>query len=127
DYLMQNNIFTETIFDFVISLARAQQTKSDVLNPDYPLNDFINTVRGAACHKLFLITDYPEYEEKVFSTIEYLVDPVNNSSHTILCGIMAHLGNLNRWNIERAFGIFKTLVKSQQKIVLKHSINTGQY
>lgn len=127
DYLLHNGIFTDAMFHYFISIIKSEQTISDVFNPDYPLNDFINTVRGAACHKLFMLTDYAEYEEQVFAIIEYLVDPVNNSSNTILCGIMANLGYLNRWNIERSFGIFKDLVKYHQKIILKHSINTGQY
>ncbi|MBD1425676.1 NACHT domain-containing protein [Sphingobacterium arenae] len=127
DYLLENKIFSEHIFDFLISSIKTQSTESDVLNPDHPMSDFINTVRGAACYNLFFLTSYPEYEGEIFSMIEHLVDPINNSSNTILCGIMSHLGYLNRWNIERSFGIFKTLISYQRKIILEHSIDTAQY
>lgn len=127
DYLLQNNIFSDYIFNFLISSIELELAESDVLNPDNPLSDFINTLRGVACQKLFFITGFPKYEEQVFSIIEHLVDPTNNSSDTILCGIMTYLAHLNRWNIERSFDIFKSLISYQRKIILKHSIDAAQY
>jgi hypothetical protein len=126
-YLIDTKQVTEDIKDFLIAIARSEGYRDDVLNPNHPISDFINTPRGSAIYNLFYLFDYPNYKEDVLSTIEFAIDPKNNLSTTILAGVMFHLAYLNHFDIERSFAIFRQLVSQKDSHVLKYSINPAQY
>lgn len=126
-YLIDTKQVTEDIKDFLIGIAKSEGYRDDLLNPNHPISDFINTPRGSAIYNLFYLFDYPNYKEDVLSTIEFAIDPQNNPSTTILAGVMFHLAYLNHFDIERSFVIFKKLIAQKDSRVLECSINPAQY
>ncbi|WP_051315835.1 NACHT domain-containing protein [Algoriphagus vanfongensis] len=126
-YLIDTKQVTEDIKDFLISIARSEGYRDDVLNPNDPKLDFINTPRGSAIYNLFYLFDYPKYKEDVLSTIEFVIDPKNSPSTTILAGVMSQLAYLNHFDIERSFAIFQQLIALKDSHILKYSINPAQY
>ncbi|MHA7129239.1 NACHT domain-containing protein [Algoriphagus namhaensis] len=127
NYLIQTKLVTEDIKDFLIAIARSEEYRDDVLNPNDPKLDFINTPRGSAIYNLFYLFEYPNYKEEVLSTIEFAIDPKNNPSTTILAGVMSKLAYLNHFDIERSFAIFRQLIAQKNSRVLECSINPAQY
>lgn len=127
EYLINTRQVTEDIKDFLIGIAKSKGYRDDVLNPNYPISDFINTPRGLAIYNLFYLFDYPNYKEEVFSTIELAIDPKNNPSTTILAGVMSQLAYLNHFDIERSFAVFQQLIAQKDSNVIKNSINPAQY
>ncbi|UCS92443.1 AAA family ATPase [Echinicola marina] len=126
-YLIDLSLVSEKIINFWVSTAKSSLYLDDVLNPNDPLMDFINTPRGAAIYSLIHSYMYPQYKESIFSTIEFVISPKNNPSSTILAGIMTNLGLLNHLDIERSFLIFQKLIALKSPIILKHSIMSAQY
>jgi hypothetical protein len=126
-YLINTRQVTEDVKDFLIGIARSEEYRDDVLNPNDPISDFINTTRGSAIYNLFYLFDYPTYKDDVLSAIEFAIDPKNNPSTTILAGIMSQLAYLNHFDIERSFAIFRQLIAQKDLHVLKYSINPAQY
>lgn len=127
NYLIDTNQVTEEVVNFLVSTAKSNVYANDVLNSEDPTFDFINTTRGAATDNLIHLYKYKQYEEIIFSTVEFLVDPKNKSSNTILCGIMSNLAYLNHLDALRSFEIFKKLTMLKNPLVLNHSFNTAQY
>src|SRR5690606_24611239 len=127
EYLINTKQVTEDIKDFLIGIAKSKGYRDDVLNPNHPILDFINTPRGLAIYNLFYLFDYPNYKDEVFSTIELAIDPKNNPSTTILAGVMSKLAYLNHFDIERSFALFQQLIAHKDSNVVKNSINPAQY
>lgn len=125
-YLIGTKHITDDIVDFLVSIARSDKHAKDVLNPNDPISDFINTPRGSAIYNLFYLYNYPQYKDDVLETIEFAIDPENNPSTTILAGVMAHVAYLNYLDIERAFLIFQKLVLLKDPLILKYSVNPAQ-
>lgn len=126
-YLLDYGNVTDEIVDYWVEIAKSKNFTNDILNPKDPLKDFINTSRGAATYNLMHLYNYKQYEESIFTTIELLVHPENESSNTILCGIMSNLAYLNHLNVKRSFNIFKKLILLKNPLINKHSNNTAQY
>ncbi len=126
-YLIDTKQVTKDIKDFLIVIARSEAYRDDVLNPNHPISDFINTPRGSAINNLFYLFDYPNFKEEVLSTIEFVIDLKNIPSTTILAGVMSHLAYLNHFDIERSFAIFQQLIAQKDSDVIKNSINPAQY
>ncbi|RLJ75128.1 NACHT domain-containing protein [Pedobacter alluvionis] len=126
-YLINTKVVTKDVKDFLIAIARSEGYRDDALNPNDPFTDFINTPRGSAIYNLFYLFDYPNYKEDVLSTIEFVIDPKNSPSTTILAGVMSQLAYLNYFDIERSFAIFQQLITQKDSHVLKYSINPAQY
>ncbi|MGI4727005.1 MAG: hypothetical protein ACRYGB_00380 [Janthinobacterium lividum] len=126
-HLVNTKHVTDDVVDFLISISRSDRYPKDVLNPNNPLSDFINTVRGSAIHTLFCLFSYPKYKDAVFTAIEFAIDPQNNPSTTILTGVMSEIAYLNHLDIARSFSIFQKLVILKNPLILKHSINPAQY
>ncbi len=126
-FLIDQKMVTKNVVDFWIRIARWEPHEHDRLNPGQEMSDFINTPRGTAIDNLMDLGEYPQYEQSVFETIEYIIRPGQVPTLTLSCGIMAHIAYLNRLNNDRAFEIFKILVSYDELEILKHSMNSAQY
>lgn len=125
-YLFEAKEVDELFINFWVRVSKSKQYGNDVLNPDMPVSDFINTSRGASLENLISLGD-SKYTDKIFDTIEFVIDVRNSPSNTILCGVMYHLAQLNRLDIERSFKIFTKLIEMKNPLVLKFSIDAAQY
>lgn len=126
-FLVENKVVTDEVVEFWQKIARWEPHKDDRLNPGQEISDFINTPRGSALGNLMLLSDYPQYQETVFGTIEYILREGQVPTVTLSCGIMHDIAYLNRLDLERSFAIFKRLVLLGDIEVLRYSINPAQY
>ncbi|MEN5195784.1 hypothetical protein [Sphingobacterium faecium] len=125
NYLFKNGLISDAIVDFlVLSIGATYNNSIGVENPN---RNYTVSTPTAICDKLFSLTEFSQYEEQIFSTIEFLVDYPGEVEDDVLCLIMAELSYLNQWNIERSFNIFKKLVSYKKESVLKSSSNSAQY
>jgi hypothetical protein len=126
-YLIGNDQINDGMVDFLVSIAKSDQYPDDVLNPNDPLSDFINTPRGSAIHNLMYLMDYPKYKDEIFTTLDFVLDAKNKPSTTIQCGVMALIAHLNYLDIEKSFQIFKELILLKNPLILKYSTKPAQY
>ncbi|MGN7986238.1 NACHT domain-containing protein [Pedobacter sp. 22226] len=126
-FLVENKVVTDETVEFWERIARWEPHEGDRLNPGQEMSDFINTPRGSALENLMSLEDYPQYQQRIFGTIEYILRDGQVPTITLSCGIMHGIAYLNRLDLERSFAIFKRLVLLGDSEVLRYSINPAQY
>jgi hypothetical protein len=126
-FLIDQKLVSPEVVEFWVRVAKWEPHKNDRLNPGQEISDFINTPRGIAVDNLMYLGEFPEYNNVVFETIEYIIRPGQVPTKTLSCGIMTNLAYLNRLDNDRAYEIFKALVNFNDVDILKHSINAAQY
>lgn len=94
DYFINTGIINEDIISFITDLVK-NHPDSEMLNND-PINDGINSVRGAACDRLVQCYKQQEFEEKIFSSLEEIADKAAVQTRAAALYQMAFLNKLNK-------------------------------
>lgn len=81
-----------------------------------------NSIRGAAIECLVMCYNMQEYEEQIFSTLEYLASNSNNVTRS--CIIM-HGAYLNRLDKQKAFNLYLKCVEDYDPLLLGLSAHKG--
>lgn len=125
-YFIKNKNVDEVIILYLQKLIINFPEKEKDLNPKFPLQDALNSIRGSAVYELIYCNYDIKFKEIIFSTIENVIqNPLCNDSVKIL--ILHNLAYLNHLDIERAFKIFIELTNTGNLEILKSSINSAQY
>lgn len=124
EYIIQNNAMDVVIAQYLSALALNHLNPDKELNPNDPLHDSLNTVRGAAIHKIISAYTHPELEEIIFSTVEKAVEDPQPS---VKVAILVHIAYLNHVNLKRAFKIFLKLVNTNDFKIFKNSFRAASY
>ncbi|MBB1643888.1 NACHT domain-containing NTPase [Sphingobacterium sp. UME9] len=125
DYLFEHRLISDSIVNFLISSIGS--IYSDSIDAENSNKNYTVSTPAAICDRLFSLTQYSQYEEQVFSTIEFLVDYPEEVADEVLCEIMTEVYYLNQWNIDRSFNIFKKLVSHNKESILKCSSNSAHF
>lgn len=125
-YFVKNKIIDLDIVLYLHDMVINFPKKEKELNPQHPLHDAINSIRGSALYELMYCYYDKDFEEIIFSSIENVIDdPLCNDSLRVM--ILDKLAYLNNLDIDRAFKIFLRLTNTDNVKILKSSINTAQY
>ncbi len=126
NYFVKNRNIDLEIVSYLQQIVINYPFKEEELNPQDPLFDAINSIRGSALYTLMFCYFDEKFEKIIFSTIEGIIqNPICNDS--VKAMILNNLGYLNYLNIDRAFKIFVELTKTNNVEILKSSLNTAQY
>jgi hypothetical protein len=114
------------VANFLSDVALNYDKKEEDLNPDKPLLDSVNSVRGADINSLMCGVCDNQFENVIFYTIENVINhPLCNVS--VKADIVYNLAYLNQLNINRSFAIFLRLINSCDEKILAYSLNAAQY
>jgi len=122
DYIIENKLVDDEIITFLQSSALKHP------HPEKPINDSstdsVNSVRGAAIHRIIQCYEHIEFKEIIFETAE---KAVSDKQASVRVAVMQELGYLNYLDLDRSFRIFMKLTRKSDMEVLKNSIRTSQY
>lgn len=123
-YFIQHKLIDYDIIAFLGECAKNHPNPEKPMNENDPAFDSLNTVRGAAIHKIMQCYEHKEFEEIIFETVE---KAVFDSQISVRVAIMQELAYLNYLGLDRSFKIFMELVKETNIELLKNSFRTSQY
>lgn len=124
EYLIQNNLVDKSLINFLSDKARNHPHPEKPMNENDPTFDSLNSVRGAAIHKIMSCYEHKKFEKIIFETAEKAAADLQIS---VRVAVMIQLAYLNHLDIERSFGIFMNLVRLDNIDILKNSFRTSQY
>ncbi len=124
EYLINNKLVDTELVEFLSNHALNHPNPSKPMNENDPSFDSLNTIRGAAIHKLIQCYEHKQSEEIIFKTVE---KAVSDSQASVRVAIMQELGYLNNLDLDRSFNIFMKLTIKSDIEVLKNSFRTSQY
>ncbi|MFD0798491.1 hypothetical protein ACFQZJ_13545 [Maribacter chungangensis] len=124
EYLLKNGLVDTELVEFLSNHALNHPNPSEPMNENDPSFDSLNTIRGAAIHKLMLCYEHKSSEEIIFNTVE---KAINDPQASVRVAIMQELGYLNYLDLNRSFRIFMKLINKNDVKVLKNSFRTSQY
>lgn len=123
-YLIQNNQVDEVLVNFLSDKAKNHPNPQKPMNENDPSFDSLNTVRGAAIHKLMWCYEHSEFEEIIFDTVE---KAVHDPQVSVRVAVMQELAYLNYLDLQRSFTVFMSLIQSDDIHILRNSFSTSQY
>ncbi len=124
DYFIQNQIVDIEIVAFLSNLALNHEDPAKLMSESDPSFDSLNTVRGAAIHKLIRCYYNPEFKDIIFDTVEKAAKDLQPS---VKVAILQELAFLNHFDEYKSFKIFMKLVNTDEPKILKHSIWSASY
>lgn len=124
EYLIEHKLIDEEIFKFLSKNALNHPNPEKILNENDPLQDSLNSVRGASIHKIIKCYEQTEFSDLIFETIE---KAISDPQISVKIAIIIELAFLNHLDIERSFKIFMKLVDKANIQILKNSIRASQY
>jgi hypothetical protein len=124
DYFIENKVIDLEILNYLANLALNHPNPEKPFNPNDPLHDSLNSVRGAAIHKLIKCSYNPAFTEIIFSTAEQVI---NDPQLSVRVAVLVKLAFLNHLDLDRAFKIFIKLTDTDDLILLKNSFLAASY
>lgn len=124
DYLIEHQLIDEDIINFLTNNAINHSDPEKTSGNNDPLTDSLNTVRGAAIHKIIRCYEHKEFSKLIFETIE---QATNDPQVSVKVAILHRIAYLNSIDIKRSFNIFQKLVSENDVTILKNSIWASQY
>lgn len=124
DYFLEHKSLDVEVLDFLIDCALNYPDPSDNTIRHEPLNDGINTVRGAAASRLSRTFFNKNYENKIFTCLNQVADDPSLAVRVTLLPRLALLMHLNE---EKTLNLFLKLVSKNEPEIIKHSFWTSQY
>lgn len=124
DYFLEHKCLDMEELDFLIDCALNHSDPSDHKIRHEPLNDGINTVRGAAASRLSKTFFNKNYENKIFDCLNQVAD---DTSLAVRVTILPRLALLMHLNEEKTLNLFLKLVSKNEPEIIKHSFWTSQY
>lgn len=120
--LFIKGIDDQTIIDFAVNLALSYPNPERKNDRDL-YSSAINSVRGSAIDALYCLS-MEKHGELVLGTLEKVVQDANDD---ILTSVLYGLAYLNRYNIERAFSLFRLITANASDELFVYSFNPAQY
>ena len=122
DYFIQSKVMDEELLTFLIDMATTHPDPE--LEKDGSLQHAINTVRGAAAHRIVECYFMSDFKEIIFSALNSVAE---DRSIAVRQSILPNLAFLNYLDQERALSLFLKITDSDQIQVFKQSIIALQY
>lgn len=124
DYIIENKLVDNEIITFLNTNGLNHPHPEKPMNEGDSSFDSVNTVRGAAIHRIIQCYEHTEFKEIIFETAE---KAVSDKQASVRVAVMQELGYLNYLDLDRSFRIFMKLTRRNDIEVLKNSFRTSQY
>jgi len=124
NYLIENKLVDSDMISFLVENAKNHPNPEKPMNEKDPAFDSLNTVRGAAIHKIMSCYEHKEFEQIIFKTAE---KAMSDPQISVRVAVMQELAFLNHLDLNRSFKIFMKLIQEADTELLKNSFRTSQY
>lgn len=124
EFLIKNEYMDDEVIEYLISQTLHNSDPFEIYNTDDLASNGINSGRGSAIEMLVHIHYKPEYADKIFETVEKIVEDKVTS---VKAAALSRLANLNRFDIHRSLKLFNQLIQSGEEGLLKSAIWSSQY
>jgi hypothetical protein len=105
NYFIKHKAIPDIIVNFLCEVIRTESDGNERHND--LVNDGINSIRGAAVDRLITCYEFPQYEELIFSTLEYVA---KNANAVTRASAVFRLAFLNHLNKERNLDLYLSLI-----------------
>lgn len=124
EYFIKHKTVDFDILEYLCNMAlhHSNPEKLEIINDS--LTDSMNTVRGAAIHKIPFCYYNSDFKEKIFETLEQVIHDKNVS---VRVALLANLAFLNYLDLDRSFKLFSTLTDTDDLEILNHSFRAASY
>ncbi|MDB5199171.1 MAG: hypothetical protein JWO92_1134 [Chitinophagaceae bacterium] len=125
NYVHQNQLIDDEVFNFLCFQAVHHKNPLKILNEGDPIHEAFNSVRGAAISEVVKCYYKKEFTEKIFETVKILSkDPIVSVRLSAL-NYMAYLMYLDK---EKTLEVFLAYTTGDiEDEIYKYSVNTAQY
>ena len=125
DYLSNNRMVDQEIFNYACNVALNDAHPTEVLNPTNPQSDMLNTNRGAATDAVARCWFNPDFAARIFEVLEKIGSDPIVSVRLSAIRHMAYLMNIDK---EKTLQLFLSYMKNTTDPHLyKFSIEPAQY
>lgn len=123
-YFIDKKVIDTEILEYLSNLALNHAHPEKINNPTDPHFDSLNSVRGAAIHKIMNCYYDNKFSDIIFTTVE---KASNDRQASVKVAILLNLAFLNYLDIDRAFKIFNKLTYTDDIVTLKHCFRAASY
>ncbi|WP_297868794.1 AAA family ATPase [uncultured Flavobacterium sp.] len=123
-YFIEEKVIDNEILGYLSNLALNHPHPEKSNNPTDPHFDSLNSVRGAAIHRIIHCYYNIQFSDTIFTTVENACDDKQTS---VKVAILLNLAYLNYLDIDRAFKIFIKLTDTKDALILKYCFKSASY
>jgi hypothetical protein len=124
DYFIKNKNADDQIIDFLIRQALSNPNPERELNPGNPLQDGINSVRGAAIERLIRCSYNDLFKDKIFDTAE---KTAKDKIVTVKAALLMNLAYLIRLDRAKTLKIFIKIMQDESEKLISTAIHPLRY
>ncbi|EJL62813.1 hypothetical protein PMI10_02770 [Flavobacterium sp. CF136] len=124
DYFINHKSVDAEIMTFLCELLLSVTESNMIKNSKDLLNASLNSLRGAAAHRIIKCSYDYSLQEQIFSTLEQITEDPDDS---VIAAILYNLAYLNNFNLERSFKIFLKLIDTDNLEILKNAFRPASY
>lgn len=123
-YFIDEKVVNNEILEYLSDLALNHSHPEKSNNPTNPHFDSLNSVRGAAIHRIIHCYYNIQFCDTIFTTVENACD---DKQASVKVAILLNLAYLNYLDIDRAFKIFIKLTDTNDALILKYCFKSASY
>lgn len=123
-YFIDEKVVDNEILEYLSNLALNHSHPEKSNNPTDPHFDSLNSVRGAAIHRIIHCYYDIKFCDTIFTTVENACDDRQTS---VKVAILLNLAYLNYLDIDRAFKIFIKLTDTNDTLILKYCFKSASF
>lgn len=123
-YFIEEKVVDKEIVGYLSNSALNHSHPEKSNNPTDPHFDSLNSVRGAAIHRLIHCYYDINFCDTIFTTVE---NACYDKQTSVKVAILLNLAYLNYLDIERAFKIFIKLTDTNDALILKYCFKSASY
>ncbi|WP_445720136.1 NACHT domain-containing protein [Flavobacterium sp.] len=123
-YFIEKKVVDIEIVGYLSNLALNHSHPEKSNNPTDPQFDSLNSVRGAAIHRIIHCYYDIQFCDTIFTTVE---NACYDKQTSVKVAILLNLAYLNYLDIDRAFKIFIKLTDTNDAVILKYCFKSASY
>lgn len=124
DYFINHKTVDGEIMTFLCDLLLNNPDPNTIKPSKDLLSASLNTVRGAAAHRIINCGYEYALQEDIFCTLEQITGDIDDA---VKAGILYNLAYLNNFNLDRSFKIFLELINTDNVEILKSAFKAASY
>lgn len=125
DYFINNQVVDEQMLEYLCELAINHPNPEKANNPDDPLFDSLNSVRGASIQKIIFCSYNIAFKDKIIFTVEKAAN--YDTQNSVKVAILENLPYLNNLDLDKSFKIFLAITNSNNIIILNNAFKAASY
>ncbi|MEN2412150.1 NACHT domain-containing protein [Flavobacterium mesophilum] len=124
DYFIDHKIVDKELITFLTNLLLNSSDSDKIVRSKDPLTESLNTMRGAAAHRIIKCSYNYMFQEDIFRVLEQIAEDKDDA---VKAGILYNLAYLNNFDLERSFRIFLRITDTDNFELIKNSFKSAAY